>query len=317
MKILTAFFVLSFLLSQGLFAQNGQLKRTQNTFNSQQTEIIGSQQSPKVSSDWEMDFEDSEDFSLEFNPWTTIDGDEGQTYGITDVSFPHSEEAKAYIAFNPANTTPSLENDPALQAHGGEKFGACFSSIPPKTNDDWLISPQLILGNNSSISFYVKSYTDQYGMDKYEVAISTTGNEMADFNAITDVLQAAAAEWTHKTISLGDFDHDTVYVAIHCVSEDNFIFMLDDIVVSTTLGIANQNAIKMKVYPNPVSETVFVEAEQSIENIEITDNSGRILISRTYSERKASLNISELANGIYFLKLTTAKGTAVRKIQKQ
>jgi hypothetical protein len=316
MKKHSILIVISFFLIQGLFAQNGQLKRTQNTLSHQQTEIVENQQSTKVSSDWEMDFEDIENFSLEFDPWTTIDGDQGQTYGITDVSFPHSEEAKAFMVFNPASTTPSLENDAALQPHGGEKFGACFSSVPPKTNNDWLISPQLVLGSNSSISFYVKSYTNQYGLDKYEVAVSVTGNEMADFTVITDVMEAPSGEWTAKNIGLGDFDHDTVYVAIHCVSEDNFIFMIDDISINTTLGIANQDAIKMKVFPNPVSETVFVEAEEIILDVEITDNAGRLLIGKSVDKRKVSLDISELANGICFLRITTKKGSAVRKIQK-
>ncbi len=316
MKKYSLILVFFFFLCQGIFAQNGQLKRTQNTFNPQQTGTVENQQSFKVSSDWEMDFEDIENFSLEFNPWTAIDGDLGQTYGITDVSFPHSEEAMAYIAFNPSSTSPSLENDAALQAHGGEKFGACFSSVPPKTNNDWLISPQLVLGSNSSVSFYVKSYTNQYGLDKYEVAVSTTGNEMADFTAITEVMEAPSGEWTGKTIGLGDFDHDTVYIAIHCVSEDNFIFMIDDISINTTLGIADQDAIKMKVFPNPVSETVFVEAEEIILDIEVADNTGRLLISESFNKRKVSLNISGLATGIYFLRLTTEKGSIVRKIRK-
>ncbi len=318
MKKLISVLVLSFLMIQPMFAQNGQLKRTIKAVNAEQVTVSEQNQSPKTSSDWEMDFEDIDDFSLEFNPWTVIDGDQGQTYGITDVSFPHSEEPMAFIAFNPATTTPSLSADEALQPHSGNRFGACFSTaVAPNKNDDWLISPQLILGSNSSLSFFVKSYTSEYGLEKYAVAVSTDGNEIVDFEAITDVLQAPAIEWTHKVIDLSAYDHDTVYVAVNCVSEDSFIFMIDDIVVNTTLGIANRDAIKVKVFPNPVSETVFVEVEQTIENIEITDNTGRLLFSKSYNDRAVSFDISELANGIYFLKLTTVKGSVVKKIQKR
>ncbi|NTV84202.1 MAG: hypothetical protein HGA23_07880, partial [Bacteroidales bacterium] len=53
-------------------------------------------------------FETYNDFSLMINPWTTQDVDGYQTYGITDVTFPHSGEPMSYIVFNPLSTTPSL-----------------------------------------------------------------------------------------------------------------------------------------------------------------------------------------------------------------
>ncbi len=93
--------------------------------------------------------------------------------------------------------------------------------------------------------------------------------------------------------------------------------MVDDIVVNSTMGISHQEAFNVKVFPNPVSETVFVEAGEIITNLEIVDPAGHSLIYQAFENRNASLDISELANGIYFLKLTTVKGLAVKKILKK
>ena len=317
MKKFTSIMFLFFFLNSYVNAQNGELKRSRNTFDNLQSGIVEQQKPVKISSDWEMDFEDISDFSLEFLPWTVIDGDMGQTYGITDVSFPNKEQPMAFIAFNPAETTPSLSGDEALQAHGGNKFGACFSTVPPKTNDDWLISPQLILGTNSSISFYVKTYSDEYGLEKYEVAVSTTGNEMGDFSTISEVLQAPVAEWELKTFDLTSFDNDTVYLAIHCVSEDNFIFMVDDIIVNSTMGVPLVEAINVKVFPNPVLNVVYVEAGEFITKLELIGSLGQLFDEQGFNNKKASLDISYLPDGIYFLKITTEKGFAFKKILKE
>jgi hypothetical protein len=231
-------FVFSILLYQG-FGQSGNLKRIETTgVNSFLVDPA-----PKIldlflktpGSLIDQDFEDLDDFTFEFSPWTVEDVDGGITYGIEGVEFPNTGSPMAFIVFNPENTTPSLGSDPAIQPHGGDRFAACFSAIAPETNDDWIISPLIDLGDNSILSFWVKSYTNQYGLEKFRVAVSTTDNNPASFTFISGAtpLLAPADNWEEKIFELDDYDNQTVYIAIQCVSEDAFIFMLDDIVIET------------------------------------------------------------------------------------
>ncbi len=97
--------------------------------------------------------------ALVFSPWTTLDVDGSATWGIEDYTFLHAGEAMAYIVFNPASTTPSLSGDPYIQPHGGSRYAACFASMTPP-NNDWIMSPQIELGSNGHLKFWVKSYTD-------------------------------------------------------------------------------------------------------------------------------------------------------------
>jgi len=182
----------------------------------------------------EESFESYADFTLDFSPWTTADLDGSTTYGIDGYTFPHNNDPMSYIVFNPANTTPSLGNDASLQAHTGSKFAACFAATSPP-NNDWLITPQISLGSNSNLSFWVKSYTADYGLERYRVAISTTDNNPSSFTYISGngYLEAPATAWQQKQFNLSAYDGQQVYVAIQCVSNDAFIFMLDDVVVSS------------------------------------------------------------------------------------
>ena len=181
------------------------------------------------------DFESYADFTTAMPPWILHDIDATVTYGITDVTFPNSGTAMAYIVFNPNNTTPSLGADTELAANSGEKFAACFNSIPAQgsTNNDWLISPQMALGTNSNLSFYGKSYTTEWGPEKLKVLVSTTGTDPSQFTEISPGTLELPGDWTNYNYSLSQYDGMDIHIAFQCLSEDAFILMLDDILVST------------------------------------------------------------------------------------
>lgn len=182
-------------------------------------------------------FEDFTDFTLNMSPWTTVDVDGSPTYGITDVDFLNSGSPMAYIVFNPSMTTPPMD-DPDIQAHTGNKYAACFASTAPP-NNDWLITPLTPLGTNSSLTFWVKSYTAQYGLERYKVGVSTTDTDPASFTIISGAsyLEAPADAWTEVTFDLNEYNGQNVYIGIQCVSNDAFIFMVDDVVVNTEGGV--------------------------------------------------------------------------------
>ena len=204
-----------------------------NNFTSSQGAVFNLAPSGQAPDTYTMDFESVADFSLTFNDWSVKDVDQHGTYGITNYNFPHQTEAMAFLAFNPAQVSPSMSADQAIQPHGGLRFGACFNSNPP-ANDDWFISPQIQLGTNGTFSFWIKSYNDLYGLDNYTVAVSTTGNSPGNFTVISgsQPLQTTLA-WTKKIFGLAGYNNQKVYVAIHCVSNDHFLMMIDDLEVKT------------------------------------------------------------------------------------
>ena len=81
----------------------------------------------------------------------------------------------------------------------------------------------------------------------------------------------------------------------------------------------------IKVYPNPVRNTLNVESSETIEQISIYDISGRTLLQTVSRKQTAttmghaplseqSIDISNFAIGIYLVKIKTATGEIVRKI---
>lgn len=171
------------------------------------------------------------------SPWTLYDGDKAQTYGFSGgVSFPNNGQPFAYIVFNPTATDWDQEAQQAevLKPHSGNQYLASFCAYQ-KANDDWLISPELT-GNAQTVSFWVKTESSTYGLENFEVLYSSTDKEIKSFKRIGDVREAPQTEWTEVSVELPE---GAKYFAIRCVSNDKFMFMLDDI---TYIGAKNYDA---------------------------------------------------------------------------
>jgi PKD repeat protein len=180
-------------------------------------------------------FELYTDFALSFGNWTQYDLDEEGTWGSAAYDFPNEYYTGSFIIFNPSATTPPA-NDAAWQPYNGDKFAACFSAVPGP-NDDWLITPQLKVANGDVLNFYHKSLTDTYGLERFRVGISTTGTSTTDFSIVSpSPYVESTATWTLFTYDLSSYEDQEIYIAINCVSDDAFIFMLDDFVVSDAKG---------------------------------------------------------------------------------
>ena len=138
--------------------------------------------------------------------------------------------------FNPTATDWDAEAQQAdmLAPHTGKQYLASFSAYQ-KANDDWLISPELP-GTAQTISFWVKTESSNYGMENYEVLYSSTDKDIKSFQRIGDVREAPQAQWTEVSV---DLPEGAKYFAIRCVSNDKFMFMLDDI---TYIGVKNYDA---------------------------------------------------------------------------
>ena len=68
-------------------------------------------------------------------------------------------------------------------------------------------------------------------------------------------------------------------------------------------GIAQNEATKLNVYPNPANDKLYVEGADG-ETVKVYDNTGRLVMEQIY---RGSLNISELTRGIYAI--TTGERT--------
>lgn len=212
--------------------------------------------------------------------WRFIDGDGQATYPIEDIDMPNAGYIGAYIILDEAKGL-----NPSFATNSGTKCFACFSTVQGR-NDDWLVSPELP-GIAQTISFYARSYSLAYGSEEFEFLYSTTTPEASAFIRIAEV-KNLSNEWTLFSY---DIPQGARYFAIRCVSNDRFIFMVDDISY-----ILNPEEITLKGYDvyrdcvkinsAPVTQTNYTDPA-------IPEGSYTYHVVAVYEE-----GISALSNGV-------------------
>ena len=272
-------------------------------------------------------FETYQDFVIDFAPWVNVDVDQSGTYGITGTSWTNAYAAQAYIVFNPTTTSPALTT---MTAQDGVKMAACFAATTPP-NNDWLMTPPLAGGGN--ITFWAKSHTDQYGLERFKVGVSAGGTNPADFTFISGANYVEAPiEWTQYTYSLAAYAGQQIRIGIQCLSNDAFIFLVDNVVVMG--AVANDDptvpALTTNLagnYPNPFNPETTIRysvKDSTPVTIGIYNIKGQ-LVKTIVNEVKAAgehsvvwngtdSNGRQVASGMYYYKMYAGKYSSTKKM---
>ncbi len=283
---------------------------------------------------WGDDFESHPDFALNLGNWIQHDVDGGSTYGISNVEFENAGEAMSYIVFNPSATTPPITD---MNPYEGDKFLASFASSEG-VNDDWIITPAITVGTTTVVSFYAKSHTDEYGLERFRVKMSLGGSEVSDFQYSlhqgVDYLEAPT-EWTPYYFNVSQLVGNTVRFAIQCVSANAFVFLVDNFRVdSTEDGVDNDDSQASPVlnglaqnYPNPFNpETSITYSMQKAGNVtlDIFNLKGQKVKSLVNGyQEKGNHTIAwngtdesgkSVSSGVYFYKMKSGQYTSSRKM---
>ena len=170
---------------------------------------------------------------------------------------------------------------------------------PAGTADRWLITPAITLGAFGNILYWEAKSHDASYPDSYQVLVSITGTQIADFTDTLVYIGQEIADWTSRDINLSDFalDNQTVHIAFVNKTNDGFKLYIDDIRVEIEdpLGvneIANKN---YTVYPNPTNGNVNLSFNS--EMITVYSLIGKELVTGSGN----SIDLSSLEFGKYII----------------
>lgn len=185
---------------------------------------------------------------------------------------------------------------------------------------DYTLGFDFFDGTSSTVDFTIEN-TDPVVFVEITASaeILMLPDAMVDFTVVTE--GATEYFWNFGDGNTSDQENPThtyteagTYTAICYVSNDNCSDSLSIVIeVGTTVSVLNQDD-QLQVYPNPAQEYIQVKtpSRTTADQISVVDLSGRIVAQ---AKQANQIQVSDLANGTYFLKIESAGQLWTRKIQ--
>ena len=111
------------------------------------------------------------------------------------------------------------------------------------------------------------------------------------------------------------FDRSYKVKAIYpeCESEFALADNGEDFIRISNVSVGENQLSNVKLYPNPTSGQLNIEAEE-MTSISVYDLVGQCLMQMSVKDGQATLDMSQLQNGIYLIKVSTANGSVMQRV---
>lgn len=190
--------------------------------------------------------------------------------------------------------------------------------------------PTTLLGTSNPISTANIIYGD---FDEYTFTFATPVNAPANFAAVITVPEytMTSSEIVIPTTEIGCYAPGTEHYSIAYTLDEGWesiavawgfrpgeAFDLAIFPVLTQNSITNENVrMGFSILPNPATSNITISAGSNFHTVELVNFLGQTVSSQSNTGNTASLDVSSLTNGVYFVRITSNEGTDVKKFVKQ
>lgn len=233
--------------------------------------------------------------NLTFDPITIPEGEGTISFIVTSVNGGENE-----------NQTPKTATF-NIRSHNGEGFRLSLTADYYAEQTSWDIKDE---ENNIIYSGTAGEYTGTavttdfcLGAGCYTFNLYDTGGD--GLNGLFGFLGTGSAQFINL---------NTNETLLNVEASESFTTKTYNFCIEGTTENAIENATNLSVFPNPSNGMLNITAGESINTIEIINGTGEIVLSRRVSADNASIDMSVLANGIYFARINSESGVKVVKV---
>lgn len=213
-----------------------------------------------------------------------------------------------------------------------------FSNYSPRAEqEDHLISPTISLGSdpNALLKFEMSyTYVHQAFADTLVVSVtSDCGDNWTELYRVggedlathadddEDFLPAINADWRTEELSLANYTDENILVRFTGINRKGSNLVLDNIRIysgTEPQSIEEAELPAIAVFPNPANAEIQFRSDVSFYgDLSIIDLTGRQILNsgnRWFSQSGSSLDVSQLLEGTYLIRINSDLGTMVQPL---
>ncbi|GAA4055197.1 T9SS type A sorting domain-containing protein [Flavobacterium chungnamense] len=182
-------------------------------------------------------------------------------------------------------------------------------------------------GNPVTITFQASNYqaTGATNTSTFTITAGTSQTAAAQTIAV-GTGTATTSAFALKTFTFTPPTTGVYYIGVRNTSPINGVansthaLIIDNFTVSQTLANNEVLESKFSTYPNPAKNVINVAntTDALISGIEITDINGRVVKNQQFSNvAEVQVTVSDLAQGMYTMKIVSDKGIVTKKVIKE
>jgi len=189
----------------------------------------------------------------------------------------------------------------------------------------YYISPAIINGTHSTQVYLRQS---SYTSENFEIG-TVSDNIGSNFTPVLTISSWPATPVWQKSTSSITTNSVNNRIAFRVPSASLKTYYLDSIVITNTgnasvgcnyitVGIdkADKEMNSLTIFPNPAKQNLTIRTSQ-LSGIEIINLQGQIIKRINTIDKQTTIDISDFATGMYFIKVTTNKETTISKFIKE
>lgn len=204
----------------------------------------------------------------------------------------------------------------------GGGAGYIYSNTSSASTNKWLYSyPILVKNEDGNIKVSLQANVETGVSTSLTLRMGLVNNTSLEPTIYQD-FQITDGGYQNIEATFTDFQEGVNYVAIGNVTQNAggyYALRIDNFnVTAENLSTDNYSSEKsLNIYPNPVANVLSIHNDSNIQRVEIFGIGGRLIKTALAKDKSITLNVSNLAKGVYVLKIYTNKGIKTNKFIKK
>ncbi|PQJ72587.1 T9SS type A sorting domain-containing protein [Polaribacter butkevichii] len=271
---------------------------------------------------------------LIFDNGTVGDGSANFTFYIDDIALTSSGVVLPTVAlpldFESATTWTNFDGGVVTTEtnphNNADNSSANVGKMVKNAGQPWggsVVKLSSAMDFTANDTFTMKVYSPRANA-KVLLKVENSASPATSFEKEVTITTANAWEtltFDYSAIPSGSYDSVVLIFDLGTMGDGsaNYTFYIDDLMLfnAATASVSDNKQLNVSMYPNPTTSSLNISAESTIKNAAIYNILGKQVISLAINKNSESIDVSNLASGIYLIKYTVDNAIGTAKFIKE